>query len=438
MQALDLIKKKRDGRSLTAEEIDFLVEGYVAEEIPDYQMAAFLMAVFFNSMNSRETVQLTSSMADSGEKLDLSGLEGFKADKHSTGGVGDSTSLVVVPLAAACGLKMAKLSGRALGHTGGTIDKLESIPGFRVAMDGEDFLRFVKRTGAAIMEHTRELAPADRKIYHLRDRTATVESLPLITSSIMSKKLACGPDGVVLDVKVGSGAFIKERERAGELARGCLQIGRASGLRVSAVLTDMDHPLGRAVGNALEVREAIEVLKGETRGELAHLAVVLVSELLLAAGKAGRKSEAMELARARLKDGSAAAKFEEMVENQGGECGLVDNPDRLPRAECRAEVLAEKGGYIGAVSPLPVAQVANALGAGRSEKGEGIDHSAGLELLRKRGERVEKGEAIARLHFNDEKRATDELEDILKGAFSIQEEKPSPKKLIFKRLRSWS
>ncbi|MCF7890694.1 thymidine phosphorylase [Candidatus Bipolaricaulota bacterium] len=434
MSFLDLVLKKRNGEKLMPEEIDFLVEKYVAGEIPDYQMSAFLMAVYFNSMDGEETVKLTEAMADSGDRLDLSGVEGFKVDKHSSGGVGDSVSLVLVPLVGAVGLKIGKLSGRGLGHTGGTIDKLESIPGFRVSLSTQEFLTGMESDGMAIMEHTSDLVPADQKLYELRDVTGTVESLPLIVSSIMSKKIACGPDGVVLDIKSGAGAIMKEFDRAKELAQGCVDIGKEVGLNVTALITDMNQPLGRAVGNSLEVREAIKVLKDETSGDLREVTVNLVAELLLQSEKVDSMEEGVNQAEDKLASGLALEKFKRLIENQGGNPEVIEDPNLLPTGENRAEIQLEEEGYVSKLDALKIGRAANTLGAGRQEKGEEIDRAVGIEIEKKIGDELTASEPVARIHYNDDSNL-EEAKRLIRDAFSISPSPSSAPELIKERIR---
>ncbi|MCF7891317.1 thymidine phosphorylase [Candidatus Bipolaricaulota bacterium] len=434
MRFIDLLLKKRNGDKLGPEEIEFLIQRYVAGKIPDYQMSAFLMAIYFNSLDREETAWLTESMAASGNTLDLSRIDGFKVDKHSSGGVGDTVSLVLVPLVAAAGLKIGKLSGRGLGHTGGTIDKLESIPGFQVDLSNEDFLSAIETEGLSIMEHTEELVPADQKIYELRDSTGTVESLPLIISSIMSKKIACGPDGIVLDIKTGTGAFLKEMKRAEELAKGCVDIGEEVGLNVSALITDMNQPLGRAVGNALEVEQAIKVLKGEIAGDLREVTVHLSAELLLQSPRANALEEGLEIAEEKLSSGEALGKFRAMVENQGGNSGIIDDIGLLPRSEGKVEIRAPSSGYVSELDALEIGKAANTLGSGRREMGEEIDPSVGVELNKKIGEEVQEDEPLAWLHYNDRSKL-EEVKNTVKDAFGFSESPPDKPTLIKKRLR---
>ena len=434
MEFLEIIRKKRDGGKLSREEIEFLVERYVEEDIPDYQMSAFLMAVYFNSLDTEETAHLTESMAESGDQLDLSRIEGFKVDKHSSGGVGDSVSLVLVPLVGAVGLKMGKLSGRGLGHTGGTIDKLESIPGFRVSLSETEFLENVERTGIAIMEHTSDLVPADQKLYELRDVTATVKSLPLIISSIMSKKIACGPDGVVLDVKTGSGAIVDSYEEAEDLASGCVGLGKEVGLNVSALITDMNQPLGSSVGNALEVREAIQVLRGEKSGDLREVTVNLTAELLLQSPKAGTLEEGLEIAEEKLNSGEALEKFESLIESQEGDPRVASNPDLLPESEARLEIRAPDSGYVSELNALEIGKGANLLGAGRSEKGQEVDPAVGIVLNKKLGDEVEENEPLAWIHYNNQENL-EEVQRMVQGAFTVSDSSVEKPELIKKKLR---
>ncbi|MBS3735779.1 MAG: thymidine phosphorylase [Candidatus Bipolaricaulota bacterium] len=434
MNFLDTLVKKRNGEKLSPPEIDRLVKDYVAGEVPDYQMSAFLMAVYFNSLDREETAKLTTSMANSGKQLDLSSVDGIKVDKHSSGGVGDSVSLVLVPLVGAVGLKIGKLSGRGLGHTGGTIDKLESIPGFRVSLDTREFLTGMEKDGMAIMEHTSDLVPADQKLYELRDVTGTVESLPLIVSSIMSKKIACGPDGLVLDIKSGAGAIMKELERARELAQGCVDIGKEVGLTVTALITDMNQPLGRAVGNSLEVREAIKVLKDETSGELREVTVNLVAELLLQSGKVDSIEEGVEFAEDKLASGLALEKFERLIKNQGGNPEIIEDPSLLPTSENRVDVKLDGEGYVSGLDALKIGRAANILGAGRQEKGEKIDHAVGIEIEKKIGDEVPSSGRVATIHYNDDSNL-EEAKPLVREAFTLTPSRTAKPELIKERIR---
>ena len=401
MRPYEVIHRKRDGLPVPAEAIAELVQAYARGDVPDYQMAAFCMAVYFRGMSEPELRALTSAMLHSGDVLDLSDIPGPKIDKHSTGGVGDKTSLALAPIAAACGVKVPMVSGRGLGHTGGTLDKLEAIPGFDVRLPVERFRDIVASVGACLVGQTDRIAPADRKLYALRDLTATVESIPLIAGSILSKKLAEGIDGLVLDVKVGSGAFMRGMDEATALARTLAGLGRSMGKRVTALLTDMDQPLGRAVGNALEVREILDLLRGGGPADLRELTVVLAAEMLRLGGVAASDGEARARVEASIADGSALAKLREIVVAQGGDARVIDDPERLPRAARLVEVPAGSAGVVQAIETREVGLAAMALGAGRSRLEDPVDPAAGLVVLRKRGDRVEAGEPIAVLHAGD-------------------------------------
>ena len=400
MRAYELIHRKRDGGALSAAEIEALVAGYTAGEIPDYQLAAFCMAVFFRGMDQAEVQALTGAMLRSGDVLDLSSIPGVKVDKHSTGGVGDKVSLPLAPLAAACGVKVPMVSGRGLGHTGGTLDKLEAIPGFRVDLPVERFVALVRDLGLGLIGQTDRIAPADKRLYALRDVTATVESIPLIAGSIMSKKLAEGIDALVLDVKVGRGAFMKTLPEARRLAETLAGIGRGMGKRVTALLTAMDQPLGRAVGNALEVVESIECLRGGGPADLRELTVALTAEMVLLAGL----SPDLEAARARveraIQDGSGLARLRAVVEAQGGDPAAVDDPARLPRAAQVLPILAPADGVVEAIDAEAVGLAAMALGAGRARVEDRVDPAVGVVLCRKVGERVARGEPLCLVHRN--------------------------------------
>jgi pyrimidine-nucleoside phosphorylase len=401
----DIIMKKRNGGELSKEEIDFFIGGYTKGEIPDYQVSALMMAIYFRKMTEAETLALTMAMADSGDRLDLSGIRGVKVDKHSTGGVGDKTSLALAPMVAACGIPVAKMSGRGLGHTGGTIDKLESFPGFTTALTTERFIDNVNRIGIAIMGQTADLAPADKKLYALRDVTATVDNLSLIASSIMSKKLAAGADAIVLDVKTGSGAFMKQEAEAKALAEEMVKIGKNAGRRTVAVISDMDQPLGFAVGNALEVREAIETLRGNGPEDFLELCLTLGSQMLMAGGKAESAREAEEMLWAVIADGSALGKLAEFVEAQGGDGSAVYHPELLPQAAIQEPVAAPESGYLSRIVCDEVGICSLILGGGRETKESEIDLSVGLVLRKKVGDYVEAGEPLAVIHANDADRA---------------------------------
>ncbi len=401
MRMYDIIMKKRNGGELTKEEIDFFIEGYTKGDIPDYQVAALMMAIYFRKMTEAETLALTMAMADSGDRLDLSGIRGVKVDKHSTGGVGDKTSLALAPMVAACGIPVAKMSGRGLGHTGGTIDKLESFPGFTTALTTERFIENVNRIGMAIMGQTADLAPADKKLYALRDVTATVDNLSLIASSIMSKKLAAGADAIVLDVKTGSGAFMKQEAEARALAEEMVKIGKNAGRRTVAVISDMDQPLGFAVGNALEVKEAIDTLEGHGPADFLELCLTLGSQMLMAGGKAESAREAEGMLRGVIADGSALRKLAEFVEAQGGDSRVVYHPELLPEAAITLPVEAPKSGYVTRIVCDEVGICSLILGGGRETKESEIDLSVGLVLRKKVGDYVESGEPLAVIHAND-------------------------------------
>lgn len=423
MRMPEIIAKKRDGAELSREEIEFVIDGYTRGEIPDYQVSALLMAIVWRGMSRRETSDLTMAMVRSGDTMDLSSISGVKADKHSTGGVGDKTSLALLPMVASCGVRMAKMSGRGLGHTGGTLDKLESFPGFSSALDEQSFLRQVEEVGFAIAGQTANLDPADKKLYALRDVTATVQSIPLIVSSIMSKKLAAGADVIVLDVKCGGGAFMKTLEEAQVLAREMVEIGRMNGRRTVACITDMEEPLGSAVGNALEVKEAIALLRGEFGGEFLELCLTLGACILTESGAAENDAAARERLKAAIADGSALAKLAEFVKAQGGDERAVYDVSLLPRAPVVMPAPSPVSGYVNHIDAEKVGLVSMHLGGGRETKDSVIDLSVGLLLLRKVGDRVEVGESLAVIHAADEAAALRAVEE-LAGAYSIVPEKP--------------
>lgn len=405
MRMYDIIMKKRNGGELSKEEIDFFIEGYTCGEIPDYQVSALMMAIYFRKMTESETLHLTMAMAHSGDLLDLSAIRGIKVDKHSTGGVGDKTSLALTPMVAACGVPVAKMSGRGLGHTGGTIDKLESFPGFSTSLTTEQFTENVNRIGIAIMGQTADLAPADKKLYALRDVTATVDNMSLIASSIMSKKLAAGADAIVLDVKTGSGAFMKAEEDAFALAKEMVQIGKNAGKTTVAVVTDMDQPLGYAVGNALEVQEAIDTLCGNGPADFLELCLTLGTQMLIAGGKAKEENEARRLLEGVITDGSALHKLAEFVEAQGGDASAVYHPEKLPKASIVQPVLSEQEGYIRHIECDEIGICSLILGGGRETKESAVDLSVGLVLQKKVGDYVRKGDTLAILHANDAEKA---------------------------------
>lgn len=402
MRMYDIIHKKREGGELTREELRFFVQGFTRGEIPDYQASALMMAIFFRGMTRRETGDLTLEMAGSGDRVDLSALPGVKVDKHSTGGVGDKTSLIIGPIAAACGVTVAKMSGRGLGHTGGTVDKLESIPGLRTDIPRQEFFDIVKRTGLSIIGQSGNLCPADKKLYALRDVTATVESLPLIASSIMSKKIAAGADAILLDVKVGSGAFMKTLEDSRALAREMVRIGSQVGRQTVALITDMDMPLGRKIGNALEVQEAVEVLSGKGDHRLRSLCLELSANMVYL----GRQAETMEEARAKaveaVRSGGALEKLRQMAEAQGGDPSYITNPEKFTISPACVEIAAPQAGYITRLDAEGCGLAAVELGAGRETKESPIDFGAGIVLLKNKGDRVEQGQPIARLYAQSE------------------------------------
>ena len=433
MRAYDIIKKKRDGYSLSDEEIRFFINGYTAGEIPDYQAAALCMAIYFRGMDEAETLSLTLAMRDSGEITDLSGVGGVRVDKHSTGGVGDKTSLVVAPIVASLGLTVAKMSGRGLGHTGGTVDKLESIPGFCVDMPRSEFEKIANQTKIAIVGQSAELAPADKLLYALRDVTATVDSIPLIASSIMSKKLAANDDCIVLDVKTGSGSFMKTAEKSRELAKTMVEIGKGAGKKTVALITDMNKPLGYAIGNSLEVIEAIETLKGSGPADLRELCIALAAEMLRLADK-GNERECREMAERALSDGTALAKFKEMVAAQGGDASVADDTSKLPTAPYSLNVTSERGGYISEVDTEGYGLCALALGAGRNKKEDKIDLSAGIILKRKTGDRVSRGEVIATLYSSDAHRCESVAKRLI-GYTVISDAPPTPSAQIIEVVR---
>lgn len=431
MRMYDIIQHKRDNKELSCEEIQFFVEKYTAGNIPDYQAAALAMAIFFNGMTPEETAELTLAMAHSGDVMDLSPIKGIKVDKHSTGGVGDKTSLVLGPMVAALGVPVAKMSGRGLGHTGGTIDKLESFPGFQTGIPEQEFFDNVNRIGIAIAGQTGNLAPADKKLYALRDVTATVESIPLIASSIMSKKIAAGADVIVLDVKVGSGAFMKDEESAVKLADTMVRIGDNVGKRTMAVVSDMDEPLGYAVGNALEVKEAIDTLAGNGPQDLYELCLELGSHMVAGAGKAQNCAEAKEMLAGTIKDGSALRKLAELVEAQGGNPEAVYDTELLPKASIEYEYRADTEGYVSRIVCDIVGTSAMVLGGGRENKDSVIDLSVGIVLEAKKGAYVHKGDVLARFYANDENKLSDAVKRFA-DAYVIEDTKPAGSRLIKK------
>jgi len=428
MRMYDIIEKKRDGKELDYEEIKFFIKGYTQGRIPDYQAAALLMAIFLRGMNPRETADLTELMADSGDKIDLSGIKGVKVDKHSTGGVGDKTTLVVAPIVAACGVPVAKMSGRGLGHTGGTIDKLESIKGFRTELSREEFIRNVQEVGVAIAGQTGNLAPADKKLYALRDATATVSNISLIASSVMSKKIAAGADKILLDVKTGSGAFMKTLEESIKLARAMVDIGERVGRKTAAVVTDMDAPLGNAVGNSLEVMEAIDTLKGRGPSDLQEVSFELAARMLTLAG-IGDMDFCRRKVETAVAGGDALEKFARMVRRQGGDDRIIHDYSLFDKARFEHDVLSDKDGYIQSIKTDSLGTASMMLGAGRETKESSIDHSAGILMYKKTGMEVRKGEVIAKLFTNDRDKIH-EAEKVLKASLSYSDHRPSRRPLI--------
>ncbi len=425
MRMYDIIEKKRDGNALSNEEIDFFVHGFVAGRIPDYQMSALLMAIFFSGMDARETAHLTMAMAQSGEMLDLSSIPGIKVDKHSTGGVGDKATLVCVPLAAAVGVPVAKISGRGLGHTGGTVDKLESIPGVWVAPSRERFLEIARTVGCVVVGQSGNLDPADKLFYALRDVTATIDSMPLIASSVMSKKIAAGAERILLEVTCGNGAFMKSIDDAVELARQMVEIGEHVGRTTVALVTDMNQPLGRCVGNTLEVAEVCDVLQGRGPADITEVGCELAANMALLAEK-GTLEECRAMVRASIADGTAFAKFRAMVEALGGDARMIDDPALLPQAACSREVRAARGGFVYEMDTERVGTASAVLGAGRITKEDEIDYTAGIRLARKTGDAVAEGDVLATIYAARED-LLDEGERVLLGAYDIRDDAPVPR-----------
>jgi pyrimidine-nucleoside phosphorylase/thymidine phosphorylase len=429
MRTVDLIQRKRDGEELSREEISYLVESYTRGELPDYQMAAFLMAVFFSGMTDREVSALTEVMVASGQTVDLSSVEGIKVDKHSTGGVGDKTSLIAAPLAAAAGVVVPMISGRGLGHTGGTLDKLEAIPGFRTQLSTEEFRAQLAELGLAFIGQTEEIAPADGKLYALRDATATVESVPLIASSIMSKKLAVGLDALVLDVKVGAGAFMKRQVDARKLAQTMVGIGRRMDKRVQALITDMNQPLGFAVGNALEVMEVSQTLQAGGPDDLTRLSLELAARMIFLGKKAASLDEAREAAQRCLVDGSGYRKFKQVVLAQGGDPRCLDRFELLPNATGMREISSPRAGYVTAINAEDIGRACVMIGAGRDRKEDPIDPAVGAILEVKIGDRVDAGAVLCRLYYTREERV-EEAAEMVEDAFRISSQKPDAREII--------
>jgi len=432
MRAVDLIQKKRDGQELTNEEIAFLIEGYSHGTIPDYQMSAFAMAIFFKGMNARETAELTLAMARSGDQMDLTGIGGIKVDKHSTGGVGDTTTLVLASLVAAAGVPVAKMSGRGLGHTGGTIDKLEAVPGFSVERTKEQFISQVNEVGLAVISQSGNITPADKKLYALRDVTATVDSIPLIASSIMSKKIASGADAIVLDVKTGDGAFMKELDDSIALAQAMVEIGEQVGRSTVAVITGMEEPLGLAVGNTLEVIEAIDTLKGHGPQDLEELCLVLGAYMLMLGGKAATYDEARDRLAGLIANGDALAKFKQFLAAQGGDASVVDAPERMPGASQIVRVAAQASGHVAAIAAESIGVAAMMLGAGRATKESVIDLGVGVMLRKKVGDAVAEGETLAELHVSEGGMAAlDEVRQRVLDAYTVTAQPTAKLPLIY-------
>ena len=429
MRMVDVIEKKRNGHELNKSEIQFVIEGFTNGSIPDYQMSAFAMAIYFQGMTQEERVNLTELMVESGDQIDLSQINGVKVDKHSTGGVGDTTTLVLAPLVAALGVPVAKMSGRGLGHTGGTIDKLEAVPGFHVEISNEDFINLVNKNKIAVIGQSGDLTPADKKLYALRDVTATVDSIPLIASSIMSKKIAAGADAIVLDVKTGDGAFMKNLDDAKELARAMVDIGNGVGRNTKAIISDMSQPLGFAVGNALEIKEAIDTLVGKGPADLHELCLTLGSHMVILAGKAKTTEEARGMLEEVMHNGKALEVFKTFLASQGGDASVIDDPSKLPTAKYLIEVPAKTSGYVSGIQAEEIGVAAMMLGAGRATKESVIDLAVGIVLNKKVGDEVAEGESLVTVHSNSEEIAN-VLEKIY-GAYNISTEKVQAPTLIY-------
>ncbi|WP_270583128.1 pyrimidine-nucleoside phosphorylase [Bacillus smithii] len=429
MRMVDIIEKKRNGNELSTEEIQFFINGYTKGEIPDYQVSSLLMAIFFQGMTERERADLTMAMVRSGDQIDLSAIHGIKVDKHSTGGVGDTTTLVLGPLVASVGVPVAKMSGRGLGHTGGTIDKLESVPGFHVEIDNQEFIELVNRNKLAVIGQSGNLTPADKKLYALRDVTATVDSIPLIASSIMSKKIAAGADAIVLDVKTGAGAFMKTREEARQLAEAMVRIGNQVGRKTMAIISDMSQPLGYAIGNALEVKEAMDTLKGEGPKDLTELCLTLGSYMVLLAEQANTLEEAREKLLTSIQNGLALQTFRTFLAAQGGDASVVDQPNKLPQAKYQIDLPAKEDGYIAEMEADSIGTAAMWLGAGRATKESTIDLAVGLVLKKKIGDEVKKGESIVTIYSNRED--VEDVKEKLYESIKISKEKVTAPTLIY-------
>ena len=429
MNFLDIIQKKKENKVLSEEEIKYFIENYVKGEIPDYQVSAFLMAVYFNKLNLDETYYLTKAMIDSGDRVDLSEVSGSKVDKHSTGGVGDTVTLVLGPLLASVGLVFAKMSGRGLGHTGGTLDKLESIPGFNINIGGKEFVEILKKSNIAVIGQTENIVPADKLLYALRDATATVDNVSLIASSILSKKIALGTDALVLDVKVGNGAFMKDVPSAIELSKLMVSLGKKFGRNTKAIITSMNEPLGDAIGNSLEVIEAINILKGKKSGHLKDIALRIGSKLMIMEGIAKSEDEAIKVLEEKISDGSAIEKFKEMVELQGGDSSYIDNTDKFKKSTMIKEITSEERGFVKSIEAIEIGIASRDLGAGRHKKGDVLDLSAGIYLHKKVGDFVEKGEKIATIYTEKENEVEGAVNRI-KNAYAVSDNREEYKLII--------
>lgn len=430
---VDLIQKKRDGKELTKAEIDFIIQNYTKGDIPDYQMSAFAMAVYFKDMTTEERAHLTMAMVESGDQIDLSAIEGIKVDKHSTGGVGDTTTLVLAPLVAALDVPVAKMSGRGLGHTGGTIDKLEAVPGFHVEIDNQEFIDLVNKNKLAVIGQSGNLTPADKKLYGLRDVTATVNSIPLIASSIMSKKIAAGADAIVLDVKTGAGAFMKTPEEAEELANAMVKIGNAVGRNTMAVISDMSQPLGLAIGNALEIKEAIDTLNGQGPKDLEELCLTLGSHMVYLAKKADSLEQAREMLKEVIASGKALETLKVFLKAQGGDESVVDHPERMPQAAHTFELAADEEGYVSEIVADEIGTAAMILGAGRATKESEIDLAVGLMLNKKVGDQVSKGDSLVTIYSNTEN--VEEVKKKIREAYTISKDAVEAPPLVYKEIK---
>jgi pyrimidine-nucleoside phosphorylase len=433
MTASDVIRKKRDGEALTQEELRFLIDGFVSGIIPDYQMSSFLMAVFFRGMSSEETVEFTRLMLHSGEAIDLSGIPGVKVDKHSTGGVGDKISLLLAPIVAACGVPVPMISGRGLGHTGGTLDKLESIPGFNTTLTVAEYKHVVAEVGAVMIGQTKDIAPADRKMYALRDVTSTVESIPLIAGSIMSKKLAEGIDALVLDIKVGKGAFMRTYERATDLAQTLVNIGNGFGKETIGFITDMNQPLGYAIGNWNEVVESMECLQGRNIGDIMELTYLLSGAMVVLAKKATTVEEGIELCKEMVRNGKAFSKFLQLAKRQGGDISFVEHPEKYPRSKFDEKIYADNNGFVQSIDAMELGLTSILLGAGRTKVVDVIDPKAGILLSKKIGDKVHRGDELARI-FTDKQDAVNTASRRIGKAFSFTASPPKTQPLIISRV----